>query len=111
MNKQERKPLLFLKLLHELYLVGMNIPNGKSRLARFLRVETNRYPLNNTHIIHRAFLAEIGLVDGACGIVYGNGRYRRGKFLNQRKTLFPICLIRQVHDFFQRLTPKASGAP
>ncbi len=96
-NQEKGDSILFLKLSHELHLMLMYILKGKGIYGAFLSIETNRYSLHYSDIVHRTFLVKIGKRNVPAFFVYIDRRNGRRNFLNKRQTVFQIFFIRSVY--------------
>ncbi len=60
MDKEKRHPALGFKVLHELYLMLMDIPQSECIHSTFLCVKAYRDTLDRTDIVHGALLIKVG---------------------------------------------------
>ena len=112
-EKDQKKgdAILFLKLPHELHLMGVDILQAEGRPSAFLGVKADGDPLDDTDIIHGAFLIKISECDMSCLAVDLHRRDRRGDLLDQRKPGLPVFLIGAVDQVLQQGTAQSSGLP
>ena len=84
--QEKGDPPLFLELMHELHLMGMDILQGKGVHRTFLGIKTDRNALYDTDIVYGTLLFEKGQGDLAALLIHfdrGNGG---GDLLNQGQT-------------------------
>ena len=102
---------LFLELMHELHLMGMDILQGKGVHRTFLGVKTHRNALYRADIVHGTLLFEKGQGDLAALLIHfdrGNGG---GDLLDQRQPGLGIFFIGAVDHILQSRSTKPSGIP